>query len=82
MLRTFQPDVGFNDLDDWKFAALATILGGDGYRVQTRAELKDALDKAYATRGKFQLVEVMMDRKAISPTLKRFTDAIKAAKIV
>lgn len=81
MLRTFQPDSNFNDLDDWKFAELATILGGDGYRVQTRAELKVALDKAYATRGKFQLVEVMMDREAISPTLKRFTDAIKAAKI-
>ncbi|MBL4603027.1 MAG: indolepyruvate/phenylpyruvate decarboxylase [Emcibacteraceae bacterium] len=81
MLRTFQPGTSFNDLDDWKFAELANILGGNGYRVTTRAELKTALDKAYSTRGKFQLVEVMMDREAISPTLKRFTDAIKAAKM-
>ena len=78
MLRTFQPGTKFNDLDDWKFAELAKNLGGDGYRATTRAELKDALTKAYNTRGKFQLVEVMMDREAISPTLKRFTDAIKA----
>ncbi|MBT6037362.1 MAG: indolepyruvate/phenylpyruvate decarboxylase, partial [Kordiimonadaceae bacterium] len=69
----------FNDLDDWEFAEHAKIFGGDGYRVTTRAELKDALEIAYNTRGKFQLVEVMMDRKAISPALKRFTDAIKAS---
>lgn len=79
MLRTFQPGTKFNDLDDWKFAELATVLGGDGYRVSTRKELKEALSTAYNTRGKFQLVEVMMDREAISPALKRFTDAIKEA---
>lgn len=79
MLRTFQPGTDFNDLDDWKFAEMAGTLGGDGYRATTRAELKDALDKAYNTRGKFQLVEVMMERGAISPALKRFTDAIKDA---
>lgn len=78
MLRTFQPGTKFNDLDDWKFADIAKSLGGDGYRVSTRNELKEALDIAYETRGKFQLVEVMMEREAISPTLKRFTDAIKA----
>lgn len=79
MLRTFQPEAKFNDLDDWKFADLAGTLGGDGYRATTRAELKDALENAYNTRGKFQLVEVMMERGAISPTLKRFTDAIKTS---
>ena len=77
MLRTFQPGTKFNDLDDWKFADLATVLGGDGYRATTRRELKDAINKAYNTRGKFQLIEVMMDRNAISPTLKRFIAAIQ-----
>lgn len=81
MLRTFQPGTSFNDLDDWKFAELAPVLGGDGYRVTTRTELKTALDKAYSTRGKFQLIEVMIDRNAISPTLKRFIGAIKATEI-
>jgi indolepyruvate decarboxylase len=78
MLRTFQPGTKFNDLGDWHFAEHAKILGGDGYRAKTREKLKEALDTAYATRGKFQLVEVMMDHEAISPALKRFTDAIKA----
>ncbi len=79
MLRTFQPESKFNDLSDWHFGEIAKTLGGDGYRATTRKELKQALETAYETRGKFQLVEVMMDRKAISPALKRFTDAIKAA---
>ncbi len=77
MLRTFQPGTRFNDLDDWNFAGIAKSLGGDGYRVRTRKKLKETLDIAYNKRGKFQLVEVMMERGAISPTLKRFTDAIK-----
>lgn len=77
MLRTFQPQSNFNDLDDWHFAEIAYTLGGNGYRVNTRAELSAALEKAYHTRGRFQLVEVMMDREAISPTLNRFIHAIK-----
>ncbi len=77
MLRTFQPDSGFNDLDDWKFADIANVLGGDGYRVTTRKEYAETLEKAYTTRGKFQLIEVMMEHGAISPTLNRFINAIK-----
>ena len=30
MLRTFQPESRFNDLDEWNFAGLASALGGDG----------------------------------------------------
>ena len=33
MLRAFQPDSAFNDLDDWHFAELADGLGGAGQRV-------------------------------------------------
>ena len=39
MLRTFQPESRFNDLDDWNFAEVAPALGGDGVRVRTRREL-------------------------------------------
>jgi len=46
MLRVFQPESHFNDLDDWHFAELATVLGGDGVRVRTRAELAAALEQA------------------------------------
>eukprot|EP01034_Spumella_vulgaris_P027225 gene27225-33916_t len=50
MLRAFQPEARYNDLSDWRFADMAAALGGDGYRAETRAQLKQALDKALATR--------------------------------
>lgn len=77
MLRTFQPESAFNNLDDWHFAAMAESLGGDGMRVQTRAELKSALEKAIACRGRFQLVEAMIPRGVLSDTLARFVAGVK-----
>lgn len=77
MLRTFQPDSKFNDLSDWHFAAMAEPLGGQGYRVSTRTELRDALRKATATRGKFQLIEAMIPRGVLSDTLVRFVNGVR-----
>jgi len=77
MLRTFQPESGFNNLDDWGFASMAAGMGGDGIRVQTRAELKAALDKAMVTRGRFQLIEIMIPRGVLSQTLQRFVAGVK-----
>jgi indolepyruvate decarboxylase len=77
MLRTFQPESGFNDLGDWAYADMAAGMGGDGVRVTTRAELKAALDKATATRGRFQLIEVMIPRGVLSSTLQRFVAGVK-----
>ena len=80
MLRVFQPESRFNDLDDWRFAALAPSLGGHGQRVETRRELEDALENALARRGQFSLVEVMLPRGATSRTLARFVSGFKAAR--
>jgi indolepyruvate decarboxylase len=77
MLRTFQPESGFNDLGHWGFAEMAVGMGGDGVRVGTRAELKAALDKALATRGRFQLIEVTIPRGVLSSTLQRFVAGVK-----
>ncbi|KON80362.1 indolepyruvate/phenylpyruvate decarboxylase [Azoarcus sp. PA01] len=77
MLRTFQPESAFNNLDDWGFAAMADGLGGDGVRVGTRAELKAALDHALATRGRFQLIEAIIPRGVLSDTLSRFVAGVK-----
>jgi indolepyruvate decarboxylase len=77
MLRTFQPETGYNDLDEWNFAAIAEVLGGVGHRVRSRRELAAALEVAATTRGSFQLVEVMLARGAISPALQRFVTGIK-----
>jgi len=77
MLRTFQPESGFNDLGDWGYAAMAAGLGGDGVRVTTRAELKAALDQALARRGRFQLIEIAIPRGVLSDTLQRFVAGVK-----
>lgn len=82
MLRTFQPESSFNDLGHWGFAEMAAGMGGDGVRVATRAELKAALDKARATRGRFQLIEVMIPRGVLSSTLQRFVAGVKRLSAV
>jgi len=77
MLRTFQPESSFNDLGHWGFAEMAAGMGGDGVRVNTRAELKAALGKAVATRGRFQLIDITIPRGVLSATLARFVAGVK-----
>jgi indolepyruvate decarboxylase len=77
MLRTFQPESKFNDLDDWNFAAMAASMGGEGVRVSTRRELKRALAEAQAARGRFRLIEAMLPRGVLSPTLERFVAGVR-----
>ena len=80
MLRAFQPESRFNDLDDWNFSAMAPGLGGRGERVGTCGELKAALERAVEQRGMFSLVEVMLPRGVTSDTLARFVAGFKAAR--
>ncbi len=81
MLRAFQPESAFNDLDDWHFADLADGLGGVGQRVVTRRQLRDALARAVESRGRFHLIEIMLARGAMSATLARFAEAIATRRI-
>jgi indolepyruvate decarboxylase len=80
MLRVFQPESRFNDLDDWHFADIASSLGGAGERVSTRSQLADALERAAQRRGRLSLVEVMLARGKTSETLARFVAGFKAAR--
>ena len=80
MLRVFQPESRFNDLDDWHFADIAASIGGVGERVTTRRELAAALDRAVRRRGQFSLVEVMLPRGATSDTLARFVSGFKSMR--
>jgi len=77
MLRAFQPESRFNDLDTLDFAAIAGTLGGDGHRAETRAELSRALHQAASTHGRFQLIDARIPRGTLSPTLQRFVDGFK-----
>lgn len=80
MLRAFQPESAFNNLDDWHFADIAKSIGGHGERVTTRRQLAAALEGAVKRRGVFSLVEVMLPRGVTSDTLARFVAGFKAAR--
>jgi len=45
--------------------------------VSTVAELGAALARAHATRGRFQLLDIRLERGVLSPTLARFVKAVK-----
>ncbi len=77
MLRTFQSESSFNNLDRWGFAEMAAGMGGDGVRVNTRSELQAALAHAVATRGRFQLIDITIPRGVLSQTLSRFVAGVK-----
>ncbi len=80
MLRVFQPESKFNDLDDWHFADIASSLGGHGTRVTTRRQLAEALEAAFKRNDRFSLIEVMLPRGVTSDTLARFVAGFKAAR--
>ena len=80
MLRAFQPESAFNDLDDWHFADMAVSLGGAGERVATKKQLIDAIEHAVARRGQFSLIEVMLPRGVTSNTLARFVSGFQEAR--
>jgi indolepyruvate decarboxylase len=78
MLRQFQPGEPLYELDDWNFAGCAAPLGGEGVRVTTRRELADALERAIERRGRFQLIDAIIPRGAVSPALARFVETLSS----
>lgn len=77
MLRAFQPESGFNDLDELNYSDLARNLGGNGVRVNTRGELVQALDGAIQNDDGFTLIEIMLKRGELSRTLSNFVKGIE-----
>lgn len=76
MLRAFQPESRFNNLDELNYATIADSLGGRGVRVRTRKELKEALEAAVRQTDCFQLIEIMLEHNQLSRTMSRFVDGI------
>ena len=76
MLSAFRPEARYNALGTWNLARVADALGGAGHLVRTRAELAKALATAHANPGRFHLLDVRLAAGALSPTLRRFTDAV------
>lgn len=51
MRRAFMPDAGFNDLGQWKFAALVDASGGQGTPATSCKQFAAALSDAHGRRG-------------------------------
>ena len=77
MLRAFQPESAFNDLDKLDYAALADTLGGRGHSAGTKKELHAALGQAFEDESCFQLVDISLARGLMSNTLSRFVSGFK-----
>jgi len=75
MLSAFRPTARYNELGAWDFAECARALGGRGWRVETRAQLRHALVSAANERGRFHLLDVRLARGAMSDTLRGFAEA-------
>lgn len=82
MLKVFQPDTGYNDLDDWRYAEMAAGMGGVGVRVSTRAALWEALVAAVEDQANWHLIEAMIPRGEYSRTLTRFVEAVKRRSVL
>jgi indolepyruvate decarboxylase len=79
MLSAFRPQARYNDLGTWDLAGAAQALGGQGHRVKTRAQLAAALQSAASSPGRFHLLDVAIAPGALSPTLRRFAQALSVA---
>lgn len=77
MLRVFQPETSYSAINTLDFAAFADALGGRGHRVTTRRELAAAFAAATTERGRFQLIDVRLEKGAISDTLANFVAGVK-----
>jgi indolepyruvate decarboxylase len=82
MLKAFQSDTGYNDLDDWRFADMAASLGGKGVRVSTKRAFWDALLAAHADQSRWQMIEIMLPRGEFSRSLSRFIAAAKRRSVL
>jgi len=69
-------------LPSWQYAELARLWGGIGFRVETVAELRDALEEA-ARAPTFVIIEAMIGYRDLSPiTVKYIRASAKRAKIL
>jgi TPP-dependent 2-oxoacid decarboxylase len=67
-------DGAFNDVHRWNFARIPDVLGvGLGIKVETEAEMAEALMHAQANTGSFTIIQAMLDRNDHSPALQRLT---------
>ncbi len=77
MMQSIAGEKPYFNLPAWDYVALAGALGGRGIRVETRQELRTALQSA-AQSPDFLLIDAVLESTDISPMWQRITDGVKA----
>ena len=77
IFRPVSPRADLLELPDWRYAELAKLLGGAGWRVETVAELEAALESAHREAG-FSIIEVTVPHDDLSPMSRRYIEASAA----
>lgn len=80
MLRTFQPESGFNDLPFLEFAKIAEALGGKGHTATTRQALKQSLETAFFDDSCFHIIDAQFSKNVLSNTLSKFVQGFKVMR--
>jgi indolepyruvate decarboxylase len=73
MLKFIDQQRDYYDLARWDYVKLTEAIGGRAVRANTGAEFTDALSQALKS-DKLFLIDAILDKDDISPTLKRLTD--------
>jgi len=61
ILNAIKTPASFNSISRLNYSKIACELGGTVYKAQTTLELDEAVNKAFQSRGKFQLIDVTLD---------------------
>jgi len=70
----------FNDIPAWEYHKIVDVLGGTGYLVKTEEELETAVAAALLSK-KLVVINVVVDPKDMSWSLKRATEGFKAGRV-
>lgn len=73
MLKFIDKERDYYDLPTWDYAEIARAVGGKGMRARTREEFQKALKEAGNSQSMY-LIDAVIEKNDISPTLKRLTD--------
>jgi len=76
MLRTIQPEGKYFQLSPWDYAGLGRLWGGQGYRVESKAEMLQALFIAQASQD-FAVLDVQLPLGETSSVLQNYLKRIR-----
>jgi TPP-dependent 2-oxoacid decarboxylase len=73
-------DGAFNDIQRWDYSKLPEVIGsGRAHRVETMGDLDLALADARRRDGQFVLLDVRLDKRDVSPALRRLGASLQQA---